>query len=263
MNHINYFGIFLLSLFTLLQLSGTAKNINPGKKVDLDIVFIGNSITYGANLENPKQDAPPVIASEDLRKMKGINSVSFSNQGRSGYTTVDYLPTSPTFDEVVQATHQLHQNPVHMLIFSIKLGTNDSAMEGPKGAPVSKEAYRQNMKAIVDELLMLFPDCKIVLQQPIWYSPNTQNGAKYLAEGLARLQSYFPELKSLAESYSDTNKDQVYTGNQKAFDYFWQNYLTELTPEEGKQGTFYLHPNKKGAAHLAGFWAGSIYKIIR
>ena len=262
MNRIFLFGIFLLSLFTLFQMSGTAKNNTAGKKVDLDIVFIGNSITYGANLENPKQDAPPVIASEVLRKMKGISSVSFSNQGRSGYTTVDYLPTSPTFAEVVKSTRQLHQNPDHLLIFSIKLGTNDSAIEGPKGAPVSKEAYRQNMKAIIDGLLKQFPGSKVVLQQPIWYSPNTQNGAKYLEEGLARLQSYFPELKSLVESYSNSNINQVYSGDQKAFDYFRLNYLTDLTPEDGKKGTFYLHPNKKGAARLAEFWAGSIYKLV-
>jgi len=263
MKRISLFGIFLFCFSILLQVPGTANAKNSAKNVDLDIVFIGNSITYGANLDNPKLDAPPVNASEDLQKMKGILSVSFSNQGRSGYTTVDYLPSSPTFAEVVQAARQLHQNADHLLIFSIKLGTNDSAIEGPKGAPVSKEAYRQNMKAIVDELLRLFPDSKIVLQQPIWYSPNTQNGAKYLAEGLTRLQSYFPELQSLVKSYSNTHKNQISLGDQKAFDYFRLNYLTELTPEEGKKGTFYLHPNKKGASRLAEFWANSIYKLVR
>ena len=263
MNRNNLFGIFLFGLLVMIQSTAYTNSNNSTKKVDLDIVFIGNSITYGANLENPKQDAPPVIASEDLRKMKGISSVSFSNQGRSGYTTVDYLPTSPTFAEVVQTTRQLHQNHDHLLIFSIMLGTNDSAIEGPKGAPISKEAYHQNMKAIIDELLKLFPGSKIVLQQPIWYSPNTQNGARYLEEGLARLQSYFPELKSLVKSYSSIKKNQVCLGDQKTFDYFKLNYLTDLTPEEGKKGTFYLHPNKKGAAHLAEFWVGSIYKIVR
>lgn len=263
MNRINLFGIFLVCLFTLFHQTGTAKNNNSDQKLDLDIVFIGNSITYGANLDNPKQDAPPVIASEILRKMTGINSVSFSNQGRSGYTTVDYLPAAETFAKVVQATKQLHTNPGHILIFSIKLGTNDSAMQGPKGAPVSKEAYHQNMKAIVDELLKQFPNSKIVLQQPIWYSTNTYNRSKYLAEGLARLQSYFPELKSLVKSYSRTNKNQVYLGDQKGFNYFRKNYLTDLVAEKGQQGTFYLHPNKKGAAKLAEFWAEAIYKVVK
>jgi lysophospholipase L1-like esterase len=257
------FRLFLLFLFSFSQFSISAENNQSGKNLDLDIVFIGNSITYGANLENPKKDAPPVIASENLRKKEGINSVSFSNQGRSGFTTVNYLPSSSTFTEVVQATQQLHTNPHHILIFSIKLGTNDSAIQGPLGAPVSKEDYRRNLKSIVDELLKQFPDSKIVLQQPIWYSPNTYNGAKYLDEGLARLQSYFPELESLVKSYSETNTNHVSLGNQQAFDYFRKNYLTDLVAENGNQGIFYLHPNPKGAAKLAGFWAESIYQIVK
>lgn len=262
MNRFKISGIFLLSLISLFQLTGTAKNTN-GKKLDLDIVFIGNSITYGANLENPMQDAPPVIASEILRKKIGINSVQFSNQGRSGFTTVNYLPDSPTFAEVVQATKLLHTNPENTLIFSIKLGTNDSAISGPKGAPVTKEDYCNNMKAIIDELLRQFPTAKVVLQQPIWYSTNTYNRSKYLAEGLARLQSYFPELKSLIISYSSTHKNQVFMGDQKGFNYFKENYLTDLVAEKGQQGTFYLHPNPKGAAQLGNFWAEAIYKAVR
>ena len=205
---------------------------------------------------------PPVIASEILRKKPGIRSVQFSNQGRSGFTTLDYLPESETFAEVLKATKLLHTSPSHALIFSIKLGTNDSAIQGPNGAPVSKEDYQKNMKLIVDELLRKFPDSKVVLQQPIWYSTNTYNGSKYLAEGLARLQSYFPELKSLVKSYSKTHPNQVFMGDQKGFNYFRKNYLTDLVPEKGQQGTFYLHPNPKGAAQLASFWAGAIYKIL-
>lgn len=258
MKRINLSGIFLIFLITLFQQIGGAKNIFEGKR-DLDIVFIGNSITYGANLENPRQDAPPVIASEILRKKHAINSVQFSNQGRSGFTTVNYLPESETFTEVIRATKQLHTDASHELIFSIMLGTNDSAIQGPKGAPVSKEDYRKNMKAIIDELISQFPDSKIILQQPIWYSENTYNGSKYLAEGLNRLQSYFPELKSLVSSYSETHKNHVLMGDLKGFNYFRKNYLTDLVAEKGQQGTFYLHPNPKGAAQLANFWAECIY----
>jgi len=263
MNRNKFIGIFLLFLFPLFQLTSAAGNNKLGKKLNLDIVFIGNSITYGANLENPKQDAPPVIASEILRKKPDINSVQFSNQGRSGFTTVDYLPGSETFGEVVKATNLLHTSSSHALVFSIKLGTNDSAIQGPNGAPVSKNDYQKNMKSIVDELLRQFPAARVVLQQPTWYSPNTYNGSKYLAEGLARLQSYFPELKSLVKSYSKTHPNQVFMGDQKGFDYFRKNYLTDLVAEKGQQGTFYLHPNPKGAAQLGSFWADSIYKILK
>jgi len=98
----------------------------------LDIVFIGNSITYGANLENPRQYAPPVIAFELLHEKSGINSVQFANQGRSGFTTVNYLPESPTFSEVVDASRQLHNNPEHELIFRLNLGQMTASFKAPK-----------------------------------------------------------------------------------------------------------------------------------
>lgn len=255
--------VALLAVAVIFRFAVHAHNHPASKKLDLDIVYIGNSITYGAKLENPKQDAPPVIASEKLRKKAGINSVSFSNQGRGGFTTVDYLPKSESFAQVIQATRQLHSNPKHKLVFSIKLGTNDSAIEGPNGAPVSKQNYFQNMKEIVNALLQQFPNSKIILQQPIWYSENTWNRSKYLAEGLARLQSYFPELESLVDQFSEIHPHQVYLGDQMAYEYFRKNYLTDLTPENGLQGTFYLHPNKKGASVLGALWANAIYEVVK
>jgi len=255
--------VLLFSLLTVSQFSFASQGKKQSGKVDLDLVFIGNSITYGAFFKNPEKDAPPVTAAEILRKKKGINSVSFSNQGRSGLTTVDCLPSNGVFPQVVEAAAEIHNNPLHLLVFSIKLGTNDSAVKGTNGAPVSKEDYKKNMKVIIDALLVKFPHAKVVIQQPIWYSPNTQNGATYLAEGLARLQLYFPEINSLVAGYSATHKNQVFMGDTKAFGYFEKNHLTDLVPEEGKQGTFYLHPNKKGAAKLAEFWAEAIYKIIK
>lgn len=253
----------ILGAFMFCAVSVPAKNLRPAKKTDLDLVFIGNSITHGANLAHPEADAPPVAASAFLRKMEGIGLVNYNNQGRSAYTTVNFLPSGETFQEVVRATRGLNTNTSHTLVFSIMLGTNDSAIEGPLGAPVSKEDYRKNMKAIIDGLINLFPEAKVVVQQPVWYSPSTQNSAKYLAEGLNRLQSYFPVIRSLVKSYANTHPGQVFTGDQAGFDYFRKNYLTDFVPEEGKQGTFYLHPNEKGAAQLGRFWAEAIYKAVK
>lgn len=252
------FLIFILIIFSFnLQVKGADKKLN------LDIIFIGNSITYGANLDNPSQDAPPVVASEYLRHKKGVSSVSFSNQGRCGNTTLDFMPSTTTFNDVLKAVKALHIDPAHLLIFSFSLGTNDSAIKGPNGAPVSKEEYYKNMKKIIDELFAIFPDAKVVIQQPIYYTPNTENGAKYLEEGLARLQTYFPELKSIVNSYSKTRAGKVFLGNQRSFVIFKKNYLTLLTPENGKQGIFYLHPNKKGAFKLGEMWGESIYKALK
>lgn len=252
------FLIFILIIFSFnLQAKGADKKLN------LDVIFIGNSITYGANLDHPDQDAPPVIASEYLRHKKGINSVSFSNQGRSGCTTLDFLPTTVIFTDVVKAVKKIHVDPTHLLVFSFSLGTNDSAIKGTNGAPVSKDDYSKNMKIIIDELLMHFPEAKVMIQQPIYYTPNTENGAKYLEEGLIRLQSYFPMFKMLVKSYAKTQPRKVFLGNQQSFIYFKKNYLTLLTPENGKQGIFYLHPNKEGAFKLGEIWGKSIYKVLK
>ena len=229
----------------------------------LNIVFIGNSITQGALLDDPAHDAPPAKAALYLAKQPGMASVKYSNQGVSGCTTTDYLPQTETlFPKAVSAADQFKGETWATLIFSVMLGTNDSAIVGPNGSPASPAKYYENMKAIIDKLLALYPDCKIVLQRPLWYSPNTHNAAKYLEEGLNRLQSYYPELQSLVLDYSRRFPGQVFMGDTDGFDYFKANYETDLRPEDGNSGIFYLHPNKKGAAVLGELWGKAIYSIL-
>ena len=84
----------------------------------------------------------------------------------------------------------------------------------------------------------------------------------YLKEGLNRLQSYYPVLQSLVEEYAKRFPGQVFMGDTEAFDYFKANYLTDLFPEDGNAGTFYLHPNEKGAAVLGEFWGKAILKAV-
>jgi|SRR6185312_910779 len=79
----------LLVVFMVL-LNGACFGQPP--KQNINIVFIGNSITYGARLANPVAEAPPVAAVAYLRRQPGIGEVSWSNQGKSGATTVDFLP---------------------------------------------------------------------------------------------------------------------------------------------------------------------------
>jgi hypothetical protein len=230
-------------------------------KKDLNIVFIGNSITYGANLERPETDAPPVIVAKNWAQQGSIGAIAFSNQGHSGYTTLDFLPHTTAFDKA-ETGARAFGNKQALLIFSIDLGTNDSAIKGPNGAPVAPKDYRSNLKTISDALLKDFPGCVVMINHPIWYSANTYNGAMYLQEGLARLQSYFPEIDSLVADYRKLPHNRVFVGDVIAFDYFKTNYLTDLTPEEGHQGTFYLHPNKTGAIALGNFWGAAIYRTV-
>lgn len=233
-------------------------------KPNLNIVFIGDSITEGTGLDDPKTEAAPVQATAFLRQQGKFGKVTFANQGVSGFTTVDFLPaTAKAFNNVKKAADDFYADKEATLVFSVMLGTNDSAIKGPNGSPVSPPAYRSHLKAIADRLLADYPNTKIVLHRPVWYSPNTQNNSKYLQEGLNRLQQYFPEIDALVKDYAATHPEHVFAGDKQAFAYFKKHHKTNFRLETGEQGIFFLHPNKQGAIALGQFWGKAIEKIIR
>lgn len=234
------------------------------EKLYLNIVYIGNSITQGVLIDQPVRNAPPVKASIWLKSQEDIGIVRYSNQGVSGNTTIDFLPASNTyFPKVKKAADEFKDEDWAELIFSIMIGTNDSAIKGPNGSPVSPQQYYTNLKVIIDELLHLYPKARIILHKPIWYSPNTYNSSMYLKAGLERLESYYPQLESLCKTYKETYPGHVFIGDTNAFDYFKTNYEEELIPEDGQAGIFYLHPNVSGATRLGEYWGKAIYRIIK
>ncbi|SKB99238.1 GDSL-type esterase/lipase family protein [Dyadobacter psychrophilus] len=249
------FSTLIFLLVATLQVVAQNK-----KESKLAIVFIGNSITQGKGGTNGFP--PPTHAVNYLKEEKGIQDVSFVNVGRSGSTTVDWLPGhGKYFSLATKAADSLFQQKDHQLLFSMKLGTNDSAMEGPNGAPVSKEDYRKNLQTIVNELLNKYPGGKVIIHHPIWYSTNTYNRSKYLAEGLARLESYVPEIDELIKEYKTSQPGRVFKGDTKSFKYFKKNAKKLFKPEEGQAGTFFLHPNEQGVAVLGKNWGKAISKI--
>lgn len=228
----------------------------------VQIVFIGNSITQGARLAHPETEGPAPQTADILRE-DGID-VSYVNRGLSGTTTYDWLPApigsshqeGSCFSPLIEATDAFF-TPGAEHVFSIMLGTNDSAETTCNGAPVSPEQYDLNMRAIIDTLLARYDDARIVVNYPIWYSPSTYNGAKYLQAGLDRLQTYHPVITQLATAYPN----RVFLGDNKAFAAF-ENHPELFDEEHGNAGNFYLHPNPGGARLLAGFWANSIKSAL-
>ncbi len=231
----------------------------PTSPVD-NLVFVGDSITAGATLVDPATQASAVQCGQSLGERYNM-AMRLSNQGHSGHTTVDWLPStnaSSDFELAVAAAAALQAAQAGQLIFSIMLGANDSAQSGPNGAPVSAANYRQNLQAIIDRLLAVYTNAFIFVHYPTWYSTNTQNSSLYGAAGLARLETYFPQIDLLVSNCAIVHPGRVFAGDKQAFGYFSTNYLTLLTPETGPQGTFYLHPNAAGAAVLGKFWADAI-----
>ncbi|RFZ95784.1 lipolytic protein G-D-S-L family [Mucilaginibacter conchicola] len=225
----------------------------------VNIVFIGDSITYGQN----SPDFQPSVYALDVLKEKFKNTeFTQANRGVNGHTTKSFMPGEPDFAKVVKDADGFYTDASAQLIFSVMLGTNDSAIKGPYGAPASPEKYTENLKTIADSLLKRYPNSKIVFNYPIYYSPNTYNGAMYLQEGLNRLQTYFPQIDALVKSYSNSQPKHVFLGYTTGFADFKKDYLRLFIPEPGNQGTFYLHPNKDGAKLLGKNWAKALAKVL-
>ncbi|WP_407429767.1 GDSL-type esterase/lipase family protein [Arcticibacter sp.] len=247
-----------VSIFILLALFAFA----PAEKENLNVIFIGDSITRGTA---SKDQSPPSHAEDMLRQLNQWKTVQVSNQGRSGNTTLNFLPSSKSaYASVRTAADHFYQDKTARLLFSIMLGTNDSAIRGPLGSPVSPATYHTNLRTIADSLLNAYPECRIAFNYPLWYSDNAQNkGAEYKKEGQLRILSYWSEIDKLVKSYKKTHKGQVFSGDKKAYQYFKKNYLTDFRTETGPSGTFYLHPNQQGDKALAEFWVKAIVKALK
>lgn len=234
------------------------------RTANVNIVYLGDSITEGGQLNRPEAEAPPATATDWIRQSLPGSAVFFSNQGYSGHTTVDFLPATgtdlPAAEHAAGTTLSLHPGS---LIFSVMLGTNDSAQSGPLGAPVAPSQYAGNLTQIFAELLQQFPSALIVVHRPTWYSPNTHNRADYEQPGLDRLQSYFPAIDAVVESFARTNPGHVFAGDADAFAWFSTHYRAEMNPEPGVNGTFYLHPNAVGSKVLGYYWASAIERALR
>lgn len=224
----------------------------PANGKNVNVIFIGNSITEGTYLASP----PPAFAVSYLDSLG--YEVHYANCGISGFTTVDFQPGGIGFSRVLTAADSLSKN-MGPLIFSIKLGTNDSACSGTSGAPVSAEQYGANLQNIIEELHKYYPSSYVILHRPIWYSPNTHNSAVYLQEGLDRLQTYFPILKKTVTE----NKDYVTLGDTEGFKIFQENHEKYYKEQSGNSGIYYLHPNEKGAKILGDIWGQSILKLLK
>lgn len=206
-------------------------------------------------MPNPELNSP-VACVATLLQGKGYQ-VQVANHGIGGSTTVDHLPQSETIFPKVKASANNFAKDGGDLIFSIMLGTNDSAISGPNGAPVSPVQYQVNMLMITSELLKLYPTSRIIIHYPLWYSANTYNLAMYLDKGLERIVAYRQQIDKVVQS-----DERIFLGDTMAFDFFKQNYLEYYYAENGNAGIFYLHPNLEGAKRLAEFWSQAILVML-
>ncbi|MGL4941727.1 MAG: GDSL-type esterase/lipase family protein [Thermoguttaceae bacterium] len=225
----------------------------------LHVIFIGDSITSKIDWsEVPSPDA----CAKYLASQAGVGEVTFANVGVSGATTADFLPKDGRlFGRVRSAIDEAkREHGESEIVFSLMLGTNDSAVTGPNGAPRTPSQYRDNLRLIIDELLTLAPNAKVGVHRPIWYSETTQNSSTYLLEGQLRAAAYAEEIRRLVAAYTNgATSGRVFLGDFNAFDHFRTHSESLFAPEKSLSGaTFYLHPNTRGADILGRFWGEAI-----
>ena len=236
-----------------------------------NIVFIGNSITYGALHLQRELTAPPVQCARWLSAQEGIDTVYFRNCGRSGRTTYHFLPRAEDivpagdktyFPDVVAKTREMvGEHPTLPLLFSIMLGTNDT-VERTRNKHTSPEDYARNLCTLIDTLLRLWPDAHVVLNKPIWYTPDyvTKNGSVASKKSLRLLGDYEKQFATVA---SRCKAGQVHIGDSEAYKYFEQHWQTDINEEKDSRGRSYrLHPNEQGAGKLAEFWGKAILPVL-
>ena len=236
-----------------------------------NLVFIGNSITYGALHEQRELTAPPAQCARWLSQQEGVDTVYIKNCGRSGRTTYHFLPRAEDvvpagdktyFSDVVAKTRELVKaHPTLPLVFSIMLGTNDS-VERLKNSHTTPEDYVRNLTAIIDSLLTLWPDAHVVLNKPIWYTPDyqTKNGSVASKKSLKLLSTYY---NMFARVVSNCKPGHVHIGDSQAYDYFEKHYKTDVFEEKDARGrSYYLHPNEQGARKLAECWGQALLPVM-
>lgn len=246
--------LYLCCLFSVIVGMAQDKKSIPAmsSRQKISVVFIGNSITEATYL----QETPPMAATSCLQAL-GYDVKSI-NCGISGYNSNDFQPGTKAFQKVTCSATKINQKG-SQLIFSIKLGTNDSPSKGTNGSPVEAPVFKRNMQTIIDSLHSMFPLAVFILNYPLWYSENTQNGAVYLKDGLQRLQTYFPIIDQIVRE----NTEYVFNGDKTGFSMFKKNPSKYYKPQEGKQGTYYLHPNAYGAKVLGLLWAKAIDRVMK
>jgi lysophospholipase L1-like esterase len=207
-----------------------ARLLSPG----LNLGFIGDSITYGAGsgITHGTND-PATLCGGYLSKMGSYRAVTVSNQGVSGTTTLDWVPTGTYLAPAKAAFAAAGVTYVHIM-----LGTND----GWAGYTVSE--YQTNLIEIVNNLVAA--GFKVVLSYSPAMNPALEPTIGDRTDAL--LQEYQPGIDNLV------NGSTVFQGDKLAFGFFANN--------AGEMQTDGIHPNAQGAADLGLMWAFAINAAV-
>lgn len=226
-----------------------------------NIVFVGNSITYGAKHVKPQKTAPPMACKRFLQSQEGFGEVFVKNCGRNGKETKDFLPRPKSYFGLVRSSARelMEAHPDGKLVFCIMLGTNDS--HGKAGKPgKTPEKFGKNLRLIIDSLQANFPDAYFVLNRSPYFSApfETKGGSQFTENSLQLLKQYLGVAKEIVKE-----NPRVFMGDEDAYDFFEKNYKEMMFEEEGNNCTYFLHPNEQGAKQLGEYWGKALLRVTQ
>lgn len=214
-------GIFLFCLF--YHLTGNAQNIR--------IACIGNSITAGARLTQPKTESYPAVLSSMLKQGEYLN-YEVKNFGIGGATILKF--GTPNLWSLIDSLQNFKPD-----IVLIKAGTNETVGK-PRLNWENINEFEKDYSDYISLIRKINPDCRIVICSPLDMVIQTEGLS---SERIADLSGRGPRIWELRKRIKRiARSEQV-------------SFLDLTKPFKGKANLMTksdgVHPNLEGYHYLA------------
>jgi len=223
--------------------------VSSGKTNVLNLVFVGDSITFGAHLASPRTEAPPAQAADWLEKhVPGPVTVEFRNLGVSGARTDELLPGTARWTVIKAACDEFKGKPGR-LVFSVMIGANDAYGNHDPAGSHSPARFEKDLTALCRALLKACPKAILVVNGPTGFPMAVKKG-----DWRATLRDYIPVLPVVVAKLGKQFPDRVFLGDARA----WKL----LSADGPKYYADNIHPNAAGAAIVGRLWGEAIRSAL-
>jgi lysophospholipase L1-like esterase len=225
---INKIAVFGLITFFIASIVMQAQSQTRQETDSLKIACIGDSITFGARVEDPSEDSYPA----ELEKLFGDKLVNVKNFGIGGATMLKF--GTPNVWQVLEDVQSFRPD-----IVIIMVGTNDT-VGPPRHNWEHIGEFENDYKSYISQLKSTSSSPEIFLLSPTDMNLDTPG---LPSERIANLETRRPRLWDLKYRIERIAKDEGV------------HFLDMTTAFENKPGLFTeedgVHPNAEGYEELA------------